>query len=291
MGRTLLILASFVFFFAAQAQEYLWDTLVFSTADSLEMVDSPSWSPDGNEIVFSAQLNSQRDLFVYRLDSDSLYNLTNSEIDEFHPVWHPDGKQIVFSKRLGVKMFLYTIELSSGEQLKLFHREINCSQASFSNKNGLVCFIGVDEISGTKQVFTYDFVYDNLNQLTHHKNNCNAPSFSPDGKHILYEYVTEDSETKIRMINWYGKPELSMDSITAFSPSWESNSWRFNFIANSDSGNVDVFSVRHNGNSKFKLTQNDYSEVEYSLSPNEKYAAFVVKNDAGQYLFVVEVVK
>ena len=289
MVRTLLIFLFIVFLNAAQSQEYLWDTLVFSTADSLEMVDSPSWSPDGSRLVFSAQLNNQRDLFIYQMDTDSLYNITNSGIDEFHPVWHPDGKQIVFSKRLGTGMFLYTIELSSGIQSKLFSRDIDCSQASFSTKNGLVCFIGVDEINDTKQVFTYDFIYDNLNQLTHHTNNCNSPCFSPNGKHILYEYVTDESHTVLRMINWYGKHELSLDSLNSHSPSWEPNSWRFNFIANSDSGNADVYSVRYNGISKLKLTHNEFYETDYSISPNEKHAVFILKNNKQQQMFVVDV--
>jgi hypothetical protein len=78
-------------------------------------------------------------------------------------------------------------------------------------------FIDLDDESlteNTRASYPMDFIYDNLNQLTHHKNNCNAPSFSPDGKHILYEYFTDDTNTTIKI----GDSDYNWDSMQALGP-------------------------------------------------------------------------
>jgi TolB protein len=59
--------------------------------------DSPKWSPDGTQIVFSAVLRGHRDIFVVNANGTNLQQLTQTEhYDEFAPAWSPDGTQIIF---------------------------------------------------------------------------------------------------------------------------------------------------------------------------------------------------
>ncbi len=62
---------------------------------------SPSWSPDGNAIVFSGIEGNSRDIFLLDMKSHAVRNLTNDvEFDEA-PVFSPDGKWIYHSKIVG----------------------------------------------------------------------------------------------------------------------------------------------------------------------------------------------
>ncbi len=58
---------------------------------------SPSWSPDGSRIVFSAHSGGFTDLYIYDLEKDRLDRLTSDSYGDLYPSWSPDGNQIVFS--------------------------------------------------------------------------------------------------------------------------------------------------------------------------------------------------
>jgi len=59
---------------------------------------SPSWSPDGGSLVFSAQSDSGwTDLYAYDLKRDRLDRLTHDWFDDRDPDWSPDGRYVCFS--------------------------------------------------------------------------------------------------------------------------------------------------------------------------------------------------
>src|SRR6266699_2056837 len=63
---------------------------------SLGEIFNPTWSPDGKQIAFSAQVGGVTDLFVYELDSGELRRLTNDAYADLEPAWSPDGSLIAF---------------------------------------------------------------------------------------------------------------------------------------------------------------------------------------------------
>jgi len=70
------------------------DTVVLEDVDE---VTSPSWSPDGNRIVFSGLKQGLTDLFVYDLTSGMLRRLTTDAYTDVQPTWSPDGTRIAFA--------------------------------------------------------------------------------------------------------------------------------------------------------------------------------------------------
>lgn len=54
-----------------------------------------SWSPDGNELVYSSMIETF-DLWIMNADGSGARQLTSLPGDEAKPVFSPDGKQIVF---------------------------------------------------------------------------------------------------------------------------------------------------------------------------------------------------
>jgi hypothetical protein len=114
--------------------------------DSLVVLASPCWSPDGNRIVFSSICKSGKmDLYIVDADGSNLKQLTKDSYDDRDPAWSPDGTSIVFS--------------------------------SDRNAHGL---------EQTYLLYRYDCATGQISALTVGTNNFYSPSFSPDGAYLTF---------------------------------------------------------------------------------------------------------
>ncbi len=98
---------------------------------NIVQIGSPSFTTDGNRIVFPAlDIGGKSDLYMFSLTDNSLNRLTNDYYDDRDPDISPDGKYIVFSSdrtSFGVNnmynLFIYDLEknsisyLSTGNQV------------------------------------------------------------------------------------------------------------------------------------------------------------------------------
>lgn len=60
---------------------------------------SPSFSPNGEYVLFTAYRNFEQDIFIHNLKEGKTINLTNTGVSETSPVWSPDGKYIFFASQ------------------------------------------------------------------------------------------------------------------------------------------------------------------------------------------------
>lgn len=58
---------------------------------------TPSFSPDGEYVLFTAIRNFEQDIFVHHLKDKKTLNLTNTGVTEAGPVWSADGRYIYFA--------------------------------------------------------------------------------------------------------------------------------------------------------------------------------------------------
>src|SRR6266550_2329529 len=74
-------------------------------------IDSFTWSPDGDSIVFSGTINPDliqgvtSDIYLLKLNDDSVKKIVATPGPDNNPRFSPDGKQIVFSSAMGNTKF------------------------------------------------------------------------------------------------------------------------------------------------------------------------------------------
>ncbi|MGQ0538117.1 MAG: hypothetical protein ACT4R6_04155 [Gemmatimonadaceae bacterium] len=130
----------------------------------VEVVLSPSFSPDGNQIVVSGSIGGLTDLYTVNVDGSNPRRLTNDKFAELQPQWSPDGKTIAFATDRGpdtdleiLKFGLWqiaTLDLASMRIDVLPGQEGLNLNPMWAPDGKSIAFIS--DRSGTPNVFLYD---------------------------------------------------------------------------------------------------------------------------------------
>lgn len=82
---------------------------------------SPAWSPDGTQLAFEAHSPAgQTHIYIYRLSTSAVRQLTSASEEDHRPTWSPDGARIVFSRvsaAAGVHLFSIAVDGSDTRQI------------------------------------------------------------------------------------------------------------------------------------------------------------------------------
>ncbi len=247
----------------------------------------PAWSPDGSLVVFQSNQLGSWDLYCYSLESDSIWPLLVSEFNLKHPVWHPDGKHLVFdSDSLGYQV-LFSLNLTTKKISRLINRDVIGSQASFASSGRQVYFSGFDKTGRHCQIYSYDFVYDNLNQLTYNKTDSQFPKVSPDGKRVGYFKTNRYNElSSLQVINWYGEKLATVAKPASQYHCWDSGGLKIYYTAAGKKGKTSLFSIWTDGSHVTQLTEDNLNVSHSAISPDGNRMILSVDKNGQTNLYI-----
>jgi Tol biopolymer transport system component len=141
----------------------------------LSGLTTPSWSPDGKQLVFTGYDGGLSDLFVVNADGTNLHRLTNDKYADLEPSWSPDGKTIAFVTDRGPATNFHDLKFGS-LRIALFHLDrgtidILGHMDQGKNINPVWAPDGrslafVSDRTGISNLYLYDFTDGNIYQLT-----------------------------------------------------------------------------------------------------------------------------
>jgi Tol biopolymer transport system component len=141
----------------------------------LNGLTTPSWAPDGKQLVFTGYDGGLSDLFVVNADGSNLHRLTNDKYADLEPSWSPDGKTIAFvtdrspatdfaALKFGnLRIALLHLENGSIDILRHMDQGKNINPAWAPDGRSLAF---VSDRNGISNIFLYDLSDGNIYQLT-----------------------------------------------------------------------------------------------------------------------------
>jgi Tol biopolymer transport system component len=141
----------------------------------LNGIETPAWSPDGQQLVFVGFDGGLSDLFVINRDGTGLRRLTHDKYADLLPAWSPDGKTIAFTTDRGgatdfdqlrfgnMRLALYHLDGGTTEMLPHMDEGKNVNPV-WAPDGRSIAF--VSDRTGISNLYLYDLNENAVYQLT-----------------------------------------------------------------------------------------------------------------------------
>jgi len=152
---------------------------------------SPAWSSDGKLLAFSSSRSGDAEIYTVDVTGGDLRRLTNSKGPDVSPTWNPKtNAQIAWvSGRTGLPQ-IYAMS-SDGTNVQRMTEQGYAVSPSWSPNGQFLAFAWIRNYGpgapGASDIYVMDVASRQWVQLTHDGGRNDFPSWSPDGRHIVFQ--------------------------------------------------------------------------------------------------------
>src|SRR5579872_354384 len=159
---------------------------------------SPAWSGDGTKLAFSSSRSGDPEIYVVDQSGTNLKRITSSKGPDVSPVWNrKTNAQIAWvSGRTGLPQ-VYTME-ADGTNVQRLTDQGYAVSPSWSPNGQFLALAWTRHYGpgapGSEDLYLMDVASKQWVQLTHDGGRNDFPSWSPDGRHIVFQSSRSGSE-------------------------------------------------------------------------------------------------
>ena len=228
---------------------------------------APSWSPNGKRIALVSERDRHWEIYVMDTDGKNLHRLTNNHFTAKDPSWSPDGKRIAFTSSRDGNMEIYVMDTDGKNQRNLTKSPHLEWYPSWSPDGKRIAFTsngegGLAIKAGNLEIYVMDADGGNPRNLTNNRRHDRDPSWSPDGKRIVYT-SSRDRNAEIYVMDADGgnRRNLTKSPKGDSEPSWSPDGKWIAFVSNRD-GNDEIYVMDADGKNQRNLTNNPHADTD-----------------------------
>lgn len=250
----------------------------------------PVLSPDGAALLFQSTRSGRWALWISAPDGSSPKILIDSGDDPVTPSWSPDGARIAYAATIDGESQIFVADANGSNRRQITDTKGDNSHPHFGS-NGRLYFNSAratpdpdaDWSDQHHDIYSMKADGSDLQRHTECMAVCTFPSLSPDGTHLAFrrvvkstgrnwaqENITKNSEVFVKRLKDGEERNVSADPAFDGWPVWTPDS-RYVVFASNRSGVPNVgqnYAVRPDGTGLARLTQDSWSNVQPSFSPD-----------------------
>ncbi|MFH2039957.1 MAG: NBR1-Ig-like domain-containing protein, partial [Chloroflexota bacterium] len=175
----------------------------------------PKWSPDGQKILFGADVdnNGNSDIYLVNLDGSGLTRLTSNDYYEGSPNWSPDGQRIVFSANANDNQDLFIMNLDGSGLMQLTSDPADEFDAAWSPDGTRIAFVSTrndTEFGNNYEIYLINIDGSVEMRLTNNQSNDRWPDWRPastaNGQPNCQSQVTSSVDATIQAGTRFTRP-------------------------------------------------------------------------------------
>lgn len=177
---------------------------------------APAWSPDGSTLAVALSRDNHTQIYAVSSEGGALRRLSNSNGIDTEPNFSADGQWIYFTSDRSGSAQIYRMSASGGDAKRITFNGANNTSARLSSDGKTMAW--VSQRNGVYSLYAMDLASGQEMRLA---DQATEPSFSPNGKYIMYATQSGGRPTlAVVSVDGRVKQRLTTVSGNIREPSW-----------------------------------------------------------------------